>query len=194
MPGFEATRSQTNTAYPPPLETFIIPASLNLAIALGDVIIPLAASGSINGIQTAERLTIGAVPSTVEGIIGIVNGNDVDPDNEVVGIPANSTVDRQVRVNVDPYQLYEVDVDNTTAQGLLPSTVGLNVQVISAASTVSSLSVSGQQIDGNVPPAINAAFPFRLVGYLTLDPTDTFITKAIVRPNLIFNRQTTGAD
>lgn len=193
MSGFQATRSQTSSAYPAPLETFVIPSSENKAIAIGDIVIPLAATSSVGGIQTVARLATAAIPSTTEGIIGIVMGNNIDPDNEVVGIPANSAVDREVRVNIDPYQLYEVTVDNGTSQLILPTVVGLNVQVIAAASIVGSLSTSGMQIDGNVTPVIGGTLPFRLVAITELDATDTFATKVVVRPNLIFTRSVTGA-
>jgi hypothetical protein len=122
-------------------------------------------------------------------MVGVVMGNAIDPDNEVVGIPANHTGPRNIYVSTNQTTIYEAEVSGTLIEN---SSIGLNVTVIPGTSTVGSLSTSAFVIDGTTNgPAVTATFPFRLVGITEYDINDK-ATKVLVRPNATSLSDLTG--
>ena len=192
MPGFQLIRNQTNSEYPGPLETFIFPSQDTKALAIGDLVVIGTTAGG-NGVQEVVRPTVKVSANAGDlsaSLVGVVMGNDIDPDNEVVGIPANSA-SRDIRVSTGQYAIYEVDVTGTS---IVNAMVGLNCTVVIADSTVSSLSTSGMTIDGttNTPTITDAEnWPFRLVGITEYDESNQ-ATKVLVRPNITVLSTYTG--
>jgi len=167
MSGFQLIRNQTNAEYPGPPETYAYNVAQTSALAVGDLVMA-GSDGSTSGIQNVERVTIktdSSAGQTTTSLIGVVVGNDIDPDNEVVGIPLNHATDRKVYVSTGQYNIYEVEVSGTS---IVAANVGLNVSVIATASIVGSISTSNFVIDGTTnTPSTSGIFPFRLVGINT---------------------------
>ncbi len=194
MPGFQLARNQTNPEYPGTLETFIYPVGFTAALAIGDIV-GIGSGASANGIMDVARPTVKASSNAGDlsnTLVGVVMGNDIDPDNEVVGIPANAATDRFVRVSTSQTAIYEVEVSGTS---IIASMVGLNATVIANLSTVASLSTSGFVIDGttNIPKTSDAEnWPFRLLGITEFD-SNAKATKVLVRPNFTVIQELAGA-
>ena len=182
MPGFNVVRSPYQSEYLPVLETFVIVGGAGtLAIALGDIVVSTG-TATVEGIPTAIRLTDanGDVGSTT---LGIVEGFDIDPDNEVVGIPAATLGNRKVLVNINPFALFEVDVTGTT---LVIADVGNNIGVNVVDSTVGGISASGMTVE-DTTAATTITLPFRIYSITEFDlTTPTIATKVLVMPNSTF--------
>lgn len=181
MPGFNVVRSPFNPEYLPVLETFVIVGgSGTKAIALGDIVVTTG-TATVDGIPTAIRMSAGTTGVTM---LGVVEGFDVDPDNEVVGIPAATLGNRKVLVNINPFVLFEVEPDDTNI-GI--ADVGTNVQVAITDSTVGGISASGMTIDGSSAIVGQPTFPYRIYSITEFDSvTTTIATKLLVMPNQTF--------
>lgn len=183
MSGFQLARNQATSAYPAPLETFIFTGDgTNAAIAVGDIVQFDAAVPSSTGIMSCTRGTL-----TVDGgnQLGVVMGNSIDPDNEVVGIPLNFNGTREVYVNTNGAALYEVEVDFSVAEVVIAD-IGLNIGLVAGTSIVGSLSTSAMKVDGNAK-ATSAIYPYRIIAISEFQAGSTVnAAKVIVKINETF--------
>lgn len=192
MSGFQLAANQTSAEYPSPLISFLYTTANTKAVAIGDVVHTETNITKASGLKQVELATDGA---TSQATVGVVMGHDIDPDNEVVGIPLNHATDRVLFVNTNADALYEVDVTTTTptSQAIEVTDIGLNVVLNVVASTVGSLSTSGMTIDGDTA-ASTATKPWRIEGISEFAESGgtTYATKVIVRANQSYLRNATG--
>jgi len=184
MPGFNAVRSPYSPEYLPVLETFVIVGGAGTAaIALGDIVVTTGTAILVEGTPTAIRLVDGGGDAGAN-FLGIVEGFDVDPDNEVVGIPAATLGNRKVLVNINPFQLFEVEPDDTS---LTIADVGSNVGVNVVDSTVGGISESGMTLDASTATTGEALLPYRIYSITEFDSVvTTQVAKVLVMPNSTF--------
>jgi len=194
MSGFQLARNYAQTEYPAPLETFIITGDgSNPALAIGDVVQIEPAVPSATGIMACKRAVLTANGQTM---LGIVMGNSIDPDNEIVGIPLNFSGTREILVNTNTQAVYEVEVDFGTAEVVIAD-IGNTIALVPGTSVVGSISTSGMKVDGNAKAsgANSQDHPFLILAISEFQSGSTVnALKVLVTPNAtLFNAGQEGA-
>lgn len=165
------------------LTTVFVPASDSTVIMPGDAVKLLGDARAATGVPTVTR-----VSASTDIAYGIVVGISFEGNGDLMNVPPvndlntpiyrRASTDRYLLVNVDPNQVYEVQLAGAgPAAATVTAAVGLNgVFTVTAGNTSSG--ASGMQLD-SASQATTATLPLKIVGIPNRPdniPGDAFIS------------------
>lgn len=155
MPGGFKFVGSVNDGPDGKLKRYDIDAAHATRLSIGDVVRVTGTSTALTGVAQVDA---GAATQQVTGVISGIIPNFATENLTDTGLPAGTAGSVLVRVN--PQDLYEVDVVNGP---LLAADVGLNVDLVATAATLSGgLTISNMAVNAT-GKAVTATLPFQVV-------------------------------
>lgn len=174
MSGFQQSRNQSGADTTGKVFTYDVAAAHSTRLAPGDVVDLTGTSTAGTGVPQADAA------GTTGQILGVIASVDITYAGEALsdtGLPA--LTGGSIKVNVDPFTLFEVDVANGP---LVVANVGLNAnQVVTEATLNGGLTVSNMTLNAT-GIAATVTLPWEIVA-LREDEDGVLGNRALVRPN-----------
>jgi len=137
--------------------TFDVAASHSTRLAPGDV---ARITGTANTTTFLAGIDAAAAGQSITGVISNVDPSFATENFTDTGLAASTA--GTVKVNVDPFAIYEVDCSATLAA----TDVGLNADIVATAASLSGgISISNMTLDSSTKATTNT-LQFRIVGLL----------------------------
>ncbi len=184
MAGFGLSRTHSQGDVTGKQFTYNIPASDAVRYSPGDVVV-ITGDADPDGVPQ-----VAAAAASTGGVTGVIFSVDPTFEGEALSNTGRTpSVNSFVKVNVDPFALYEVDVANGP---LVTANVGLNAPIVPDPATLSGgLTVSNMTLNATGVATTNT-LPFRIVQLLE-DDNQVLGNRALVRVNnSTLNTGTTG--
>lgn len=174
MSGFEFNRTQSQGGTTGKVDTYGVDAAHATLLAPGDV---MRTTGTANATTGNPEIDAATATQAITGVLVSVDPNFVGEALSETGLLASTA--GEVKVNVDPFATYNVDVANGP---LIVANVGLNANIVATAATkTGGLTISNMTLNAT-GVATTQTLPFRIVALLE-DDAGVLGNRARVRVN-----------
>lgn len=161
------------------IRTFDVASSHATRLAPGDV---MRITGTANATTGLAGIDAAAAGQSITGVLNSVEPSFATESFTDTGVAASTAA--TVKVNDDPFALYEVDTSATLAV----ADVGLNADIVVTAATQSGgISISNMTLDSSTK-ATTVTLQFRIVGLLPGTTTGVLGDRALVMVNNSTNK------
>ncbi len=173
MAGFEYARKQGTGGTEGMVQTFAVDATHATLLAPGDAVV-ITGDGSATGVSEVDTGNTGTANT---GVIISVDFQLAGENLTETGLPASTA--GNVKVQLDPQALYEIESDAT----LIVANVGLNVGInVTTATKTGGLTISNMDLDSS-SIAVTQTLPYRIVALLEGSASGVLGDRALVSPN-----------